>query len=60
MHVPKGRQIAKKMGVQVIGFVGLLIQAVRREILDKQSAVENSLYLSVSLRREVQEVLESF
>jgi predicted nucleic acid-binding protein len=62
----KGRRIAQQMGIRVIGFAGLLIQARRRKILDRTAALglldrsmENGMRLSESLYLQVTAVLKA-
>lgn len=60
----KGRQIAHQFGLKITGFAGLLIQAVRHGVIDRDTALEyldqammNGLRLSDPLLRQVREAL---
>lgn len=61
----KGRQIARQMGISIIGFAGLLIQARKQNFLDSESALsllsqsmDNGLRLSAALHRQVVDTLK--
>ncbi|WP_022951422.1 hypothetical protein [Leucothrix mucor] len=60
----KGRQVAQQLGIKVTGFAGLLIQACRSKIIEREEAVslldqamENGLRLSDSLQLQVRNKL---
>jgi predicted nucleic acid-binding protein len=62
----KGRRIARQMGIRIIGFAGLLIQARKQQILDSTAALalleqsmENGLRLSAALHHQVVAALKS-
>lgn len=60
----KGRQVAQQLGIKVTGFAGLLIQACRSKIIEREEAiglldqaVENGLRLSDSLQLQLRNKL---
>jgi predicted nucleic acid-binding protein len=60
----KGRQVAQQLGIKVTGFAGLLIQACRSKIIEREEAIslldqamENGLRLSDSLQLQVRNKL---
>jgi len=62
----KGRQIAQQMGVKVTGFAGLLILAVRRQVVNHQEALDlleqavaGEMRLSNALLKQVKEQLNA-
>ena len=61
----KGRQIAQQMGVKITGFAGLLILAVRQQIMSSKQALDlldqalaGGMRLSDALVKQVQEQLK--
>lgn len=62
----KGRIVAQQLGIRITGFAGLLIQAVRNQLIDRQQAnelldqaVANGLHLAPHLQQQVKEVIKN-
>ena len=50
MDEVKGRQVAKQMGIQIMGTIGMLLAAYRSEVLSKQEILQYINILKVSGR----------